>query len=560
MTEIYNSNKEKYLDLVKNVWDLDDESVEYIKKRLSDEWEPVPEFKNLLNSENGKYEDQRIIFDMDMSNPDIQYFFAENDPAYKVFKEAFRYILCFLEEKYNCKINYKEFIENKVVFKKNITKIKKVFEVAYAEMPELFEREFPLSYTKEACSEAIVKKFEKIGSSKKSAKKLQFVISFNPMDWLLSSTAENWSSCFNINSPSGGYQYCLGLPFLCGDRNRMLLYITDGTEKECMGIKAHHFYTRTWCILNTTGTFNIVKWYPNNTIGVKPVKAITKNNNFEDNYSFKRGKYPIDVISTKKGIVIGVYSDMGKLVEEDGKLWLDGNGKDGQQLFTKNLIDIQKINDSSSTRHSFHLSDSIVDASSRTLGIDLHKYNIPKWKKVGMHVDMLIPSLRCSCGSEKGGFTFRGEKYFCQDCYKKYVFVCDDCGSEDYKDEANCHTIEATTGKTVHLCQKCWDNRESRICSCCGKYILHGDANKTDEGTVICSECLKKSNDWKECKSCKTITRNIRYLYNTFTKEVNSCCNSCLSKHSDDFLEISTFGRFFGIRKISNPKNLQNVE
>ena len=36
-----------------------------------------------------------------------------------------------------------------------------------------------------------------------------------------------------------------------------------------------------------------------------------------------------------KGAVIGVYSDMGRLVEENNELWIDGNGKEGQQIFTK---------------------------------------------------------------------------------------------------------------------------------------------------------------------------------------------------------------------------------
>ena len=69
------------------------------------------------------------------------------------------------------------------------------------------------------------------------------------MDWLLASTAEKFSSCFNLDNPNGGgYSFCLGIPFLSGDKNRMMLYITDGTKKEFMGLKVDSVQTRTWCL------------------------------------------------------------------------------------------------------------------------------------------------------------------------------------------------------------------------------------------------------------------------------------------------------------------------
>ena len=50
MTEIYNKNRQNYLDLCNKVWNLDDESMKYLEKRLSDDWEPVPEFKALIDA------------------------------------------------------------------------------------------------------------------------------------------------------------------------------------------------------------------------------------------------------------------------------------------------------------------------------------------------------------------------------------------------------------------------------------------------------------------------------------------------------------------------------
>lgn len=533
MTEIYEINRKNYLELCKNVWDLDDDSLEYIKKRTSDEWEPVPELKSLTEIEGAKYEDQRIIFDLDMSNKYIQSLFEDSDESYKLFRSYFRHAISYLENTYNCNIGYKEFIENKVVFKKNMTKIKKVLEVVYAEDVDVYYQDTNNTYTKENCSDFIVKSFERIGTCKKSAKKLQFVISFNPMDWLLSSTKETWSSCFNIANDGGGYQYCLGLPFLCGDKNRMLLYITDGSTKECLDIKAHHYQTRTWCILDKSNSLNIVKWYPNDTIGVNPVCAITGDTRFKNRESFSKGKYDIDVISTKKGAVIGVYSDMGRLEEENNKLWLVGNSKEGQQLFTKNLIDLQKAN----TKNSFHFNE----ANLGCFGIRQNGYNIPHWKKFGIHVDMLFNSLRCECGSDKGGFLFKRDKYLCQDCYKEKVFTCGRCGEQDYKN-GEIHEVTTTEGKKLILCQSCWENVKEQTCSCCGKYST-SSLMRTETGERICKVCFENpKNGWEKCQECGRISKNIKFVYDKFYLTSNRVCGECIKTNTS---EISTFGRHF---------------
>ena len=135
MTEIYNKNRQNYLDLCNKVWNLDDESMKYLEKRLSDDWEPVPEFKTLIDALKEKgatYEDQRVMIDIDMSNTDIQSIFVSSDLSYKIFENYFGRLINYLQEHYNCTIGYKEFIENKVVFKKNITKIKKVLQFVCA--------------------------------------------------------------------------------------------------------------------------------------------------------------------------------------------------------------------------------------------------------------------------------------------------------------------------------------------------------------------------------------------------------------------------------------------
>ena len=542
MTELYEENRKNFLDLCETIWDLDDDSMEYIRNRTSDAWEPALEYKNLIDALKDKavYEDQRIVLDIDMNEPAIQSLFIENDKSYKLFKRYFDSIIDTIRREYNCTIGYDNFISNKVVFKKNITKIKKVFELAYKEFPHVYEDSFAENYTAENCSRRIVKLFEEIGASKKSGKKLKFVISFNPMDWLLSSTGEDWSSCFRLDNPNGGYQYCMGLPFLCGDNNRALLYITDDSKKEHFGIKAHHYQTRTWCLINETGSFNVIKWYPNDTIGVDPINSITGYNNFKSREYFTHSKYPIDVISTKKGAVIGVYSDMGRMTEENGKLWWVGNSKDGQQIFTKNLIDLY-----GKDHHSFIMRQ----MDFRGLGVSTSGYNINDWKRLGLHLDLNFTALTCnSCKSNnKGGFVLKKNNTFlCYDCYKNNIFTCKKCGSENFlKEGTEKHTVIDEHNNEIILCQDCWDNRQNNICECCGKYSLNLSTSK--EGKRICGNCLSKHIDNHcSCSECGDITNNAKIIYNSFTKNTIVVCNDCLNSQNYKN-SISTFGRYYNL-------------
>lgn len=89
--------------------------------------------------------------------------------------------------------------------------------------------------------------FEEIGKYKIPNKKLYLVLSLNFMDWFLCSTGEGWSSCLSLESDyEGGYWH--GLPGLIGDKNRALLYITDGKQKEYNGIKIDRFICRSWVL------------------------------------------------------------------------------------------------------------------------------------------------------------------------------------------------------------------------------------------------------------------------------------------------------------------------
>ena len=540
MTEEFNSNKTVFIGLCKDTFDFNDKSLAYLENRLSDNWEPVGEFKDLIGCENSKYEDQRIRLDLDMADAGVQSLFERTDEAYAMFQRSFSNVLHKLESEYGCPIRYKEFIENKAVFKKNVTKIKKIFEAVYNEKPNVFENDAEYGHSPEGVSKFIVRQFERIGASKKSAKKLQLVISFNPVDWLLASTAESWSSCLNLANSQGGYQYCLGLPFLAGDPNRAMMYITDGTRKEFMGLKTDHFQSRTWAMVNKNGLICLTKWYPNDTIGVQPVSAITKHDGaFGTRESFNGGKYPIDIISTNAGAFVGIYSDMGKYEEKDSKLWIVGNNKDGQQVFTENLIDC------TNKKSSFRVSSSM---SLHGLGITVDHYNISKWKNIGFHLDMKFPTLRCSCGSTKGGFMFGNDKrYLCYNCYKGKTYLCQGCGEELLIEDFPFKEFETVEGKVAKFCPTCMTERvPTRLCGCCGKYA-DGRLLSADTGEKICQVCLDNpSRGWEKCSNCDTVTRNIKYVHNSYTKITDRHCSNCASATQKQALSI--FGSSYSVK------------
>ena len=120
---------------------------------------------------------------------------------------------------------------------------------------------------KDVLRAVIQKIYERIGESKAPKKKMMLVVSLNFADWFLCSTGENWTSCLNLDSD---YECCYwkGLPGLIEDKNRCMIYLTDGTKKSFHGIETYHIVARTWALLvktskDETVKLEIIRGYPN---------------------------------------------------------------------------------------------------------------------------------------------------------------------------------------------------------------------------------------------------------------------------------------------------------
>lgn len=77
--------------------------------------------------------------------------------------------------------------------------------------------------------------------------------SLNYTDWFMSSTGESWFSCVDFNNSTGNWR---GLAGLIGDKNRILVFATDGNKKNFNGVETFKMKERTWGFLykdSTTG-------------------------------------------------------------------------------------------------------------------------------------------------------------------------------------------------------------------------------------------------------------------------------------------------------------------
>ena len=107
--------------------------MKFIEKRTTDEWQPPQEYKDFLK--NYKYENQRYRLPVDFDNPEVSRQIEKFDESFSLFRYYFSSALEYFT------VSYKEFLNNKVVYNKNLTKIKKVLEKIYSENSDCFERD-----------------------------------------------------------------------------------------------------------------------------------------------------------------------------------------------------------------------------------------------------------------------------------------------------------------------------------------------------------------------------------------------------------------------------------
>ena len=120
-----------------------------------------------------------------------------------------------------------------------------------------------------------------------------------------------------------------------------------------------------------------------------------------------------------------------------------------------------------------------------------------------------------------------GDYSYCGDC----VSFCDEC--EEWVPNDEIHLVDGN-----HVCDYCLDNSSSIYrCENCDEY--HYDENMIDvDGCYYCKSCIENNEEIKECECCG------EYHHEEYMKKVDGewICDSCIN-YNDEICECSKCGR-----------------
>lgn len=498
---------------------LEKQSFDFVNKQLH---EPFidEEYAHNIGS------DFRARWEIDFTNlTDKEKKYIEKyDRAYYLF---FNYFNSFFSE-----ISYSEFQENLKTVNKNKIKIKKYIEGIYRQNHKRFikdrSRNFAIhsaQITDNEIEAYILKSFEDIGRYKIPNKKLYLVLSINYADWLLCSTAESWSSCLSLEG-----QYYHGLFTLPGDLSRALLYVTDGSFKEYLGIKVEKIISRSWVLLGEKNQKAIVKFYPNEFLGLDLIKKITNDNSYimaSNLSSHIKSKNNYVPLFFEKGISVTPYNDRSSLLLSSGgveQLIKEGSGL---TVFDKHF---ERKN-----------TDTLVKLFCRSF-----KSYVNEKRNLNQDINY-TPKECCKCHNKEVKNSFNGQ-FYCQTCFTELFTSCKHCGEIMPKDKGE-------------YCDNCKPLFEIVKCSICGTEHYKKDVKlaiieKTNSFSFVCSN---HDHTEKKCLDCGTKHRafNMIRLHDEHPKDKNKLlgkwrCISCFEKEKDKYETCSVCNELYAKVKIEN--------
>ena len=169
--------------------------------------------------------------------------------------------------------NYAQIMENIVHCEVKITNDEKFgIKIGKKTFKKIFnpkEVSVVINSLKKEISESLNKNF--FGAKRPAGKTI--CLSLNYADWFLASTGESWYSCVDFKETIGNWR---GLPALVGDKNRILIFVTDKKEKKFEGIKSFRMLERTWAFLYRTAEGKKIiccnRNYPSGSMNLEPFK------------------------------------------------------------------------------------------------------------------------------------------------------------------------------------------------------------------------------------------------------------------------------------------------
>lgn len=418
--------------MVREHFSLNSESYDYFKNQIF-----TPEVDEGIAEIIG--DSTSLRFEKSLDNLER---FEGHDEGWQIFRSKFYSFV----DRY--RVTYKIFRSGKVEIKKNKLKLRKAllkFYLGHDNLAiinrDLFDApHWNLIITKiEGNEEIITKQIDSVLSrvndnSITKKNNIKAVISANFADWFLCSTGESWSSCLSLTTDYE-YAYWTGLPGLIGDKNRVMVYITNGKKKNFHGIEVDSMITRCWGILGEDGKINILTWYPNTMIPTKELNNIFGKDIFaneketEDNDWVS--KHPIRPLWNSEGKSRFIYQDYSTFTNK-GYI---KNSDSGHCYFRYNELGETRYGDMYDIPETF---ENLME-----MGHTIDNYEYDNY-------------VCCDCGeriNDDEVYNAPNGDVMCSYCFNESYFYCVSCNRTEHFDDG---VTNESTGEIY--CHYCADN------------------------------------------------------------------------------------------------------
>ncbi len=494
MDILTSSNYNKIEELVENYFSLNSNSLKRFKENLyNPDIDDV--YKKLISKEDFR-------FKINLSDEDM----LEFDEGWKNFKKIFK---TFVNEN---NILYSDFINGTMMKNKNLIKLSKELAEFYSENEPSYisdldhgwryfiegERDTYEKKRKAIIKENVMSWYKEVSSRKFSGKasEISLVLSLNFADWFLCSTGENWTSCLNLESDYHG-AYWTGLPGTIVDKNRALLYLTDGRTKNYLDIKTDRILKRSWVIIDKDNVLNIIRFFPSE-ISTDLIRKKFGNdwNYLPENEKRFVSKHGVEFLRYTSGDSCFIYQDHTVLNQHNKKYHFVGSvGNGGYYCLDKsgNLAG----------RNIFSL----------TSGLN---YIVEKNKNISKY--LLKNIKKCAyCDGEiiDDDFIIHDGHYYCEDCYSEHFYECSGCGLTFFENATYAVNYES-------WCRSCF--RERFFC-CDGCHENLPLEEKIEVGNhKVCKNCYELY--FATCDVCgETFQKSIMRITSD-----DKLCFKCYSK------------------------------
>jgi hypothetical protein len=294
------------------------------------------------------------------------------------------------------------------------------------------------SYIEDNVDRAVNNVWRDVSNQKLSSDSLKIVITFSYADWFMCSTNESWGSCLALTGSSANYWY--GLPGLIGDKNRVMIYITRGDEKEYRGIKTHHYLYRTWALLDGKNRVNIVRWFPKEDLHNKAIYDFLQKetglffniDNLPNNHDFQ-SKHEVELIWNTDGYSMFPYQDYTDWTEGDETFIISG---DSGMLYKEKRSSSRIV--LSDELYSYNAFSSLGDLIERNTNVCDARDEGHICEVCGDRFDYEHELIEVPSG-----------ELMCSSCFHEQYFECEECGD-------TCNIDEAFHTEDGLVCDQCF--------------------------------------------------------------------------------------------------------